>query len=487
VRVVVVGAGLGGLSATCHLAGAGHDVVVVERAAGPGGRVVAVEEAGFTLDVGATVLTMTGVLADVFRAAGTALDDHLVLKPVDPMYRATFPDLGPLQVRHGRAAMVEEIRRECGAAEADAFVRFCAWLRDLYEVEWPNFIARNFDSPLDLAWPLGPILRLLRLGGLRKLDRVVSSYFSDPRLQKLFSFQAMYAGLSPFDALAVYAVITYMDTVEGVFHPEGGMSSIGRALEAAAVATGRATFRYSTAVEAIEPGPVGSPVVHLEDGEMLSADVVVANPDLPVAYRELLPVAAPRVARRGEYSPSCALWVAGVRGALPAEAAHHNIHFGGQWREAFDALLRDGVRMPDPSILVTSHSVSDPSLAPAGGSTLYALEPTPNLDGRIDWSRERDEVRASLIERVASYGYPVGDVVVERFIDPAGWERMGMERGTPFGLSHRFFQSGPFRAANVDKRVPGVVFVGSSTVPGVGVPMVLVSGRLAAERVSAMS
>ena len=486
-RVVVVGAGLGGLSAACHLAGTGHEVVVVERAAGPGGRVVAVEEAGFTLDVGATVLTMTGVLADVFRAAGSALDDHLALKPVDPMYRATFPDLGPLQVRHGRAAMVEEIRRECGATEADAFVRFCGWLRDLYDVEWPNFIARNFDSPLDLAWPLGPILRLLRLGGLRKLDRVVSSYFADPRLQKLFSFQAMYAGLSPFDALAVYAVITYMDTVEGVFHPEGGMSSIGRALEAAAVATGRVTFRYSTAVESIEPGPVGSPVVHLDGGEVLRADVVVANPDLPVAYRELLPVAAPRVARRGEYSPSCALWVAGVQGAVPADAAHHNIHFGGQWREAFDALLRDGLRMPDPSILVTSHSVSDPSLAPPGCSTLYALEPTPNLDGRIDWSRERDEVRASLIERVGSYGYPVGDVVVERFIDPAGWERMGMERGTPFGLSHRFFQSGPFRAANVDKRVPGVVFVGSSTVPGVGVPMVLVSGRLAAERVGAMS
>ena len=486
-RVVVVGAGLGGLSAACHLAGAGHEVVVVERADGPGGRVVAVREAGYTLDVGATVLTMTGILADVFRAAGTGLEDHLVLKPVDPMYRATFPDMGPLRVRHGREAMVEEIRASCGAGEADAFVRFCGWLRELYEVEWPNFIARNFDSPLDLAWPLTPILRLLRLGGLRKLDRVVSSYFSDPRLQKLFSFQAMYAGLSPFDALAVYAVITYMDTVEGVFHPEGGMSSIGAALEAAAVSTGRVTFRYSTTVEAIEPGPVGSPVVHLEDGEMLRADVVVANPDLPVAYRTLLPVQAPRVARRGEYSPSCALWVAGVRGDVPTEAAHHNIHFGGQWREAFDALLKDGVRMPDPSILVTSHSVSDPSLAPSGGSTLYALEPTPNLDGRIDWSQVRDEVRGSLVERVRSYGYPVDDVVVERFIDPVDWERMGMERGTPFGLSHRFFQSGPFRAGNVDKRVPGVVFVGSSTVPGVGVPMVLVSGRLAAERVAAMA
>ncbi|HVM09025.1 MAG TPA: phytoene desaturase family protein [Acidimicrobiales bacterium] len=490
-RIVVVGAGLGGLSAACHLAGAGHEVVVVERDAHAGGRVMAVQEAGYTLDLGATVLTMTGILADVFAAAGTSLDDHLVVKPVDPMYRATFPDAGPLRVRQGREAMVEEIRRECGAAEADAFVRFCAWLRELYEVEWPNFIARNFDSVVDLAWPLGPIISLLRLGGLRRLDKVVSSYFRDPRLQKLLSFQAMYAGLSPFDALAVYAVITYMDTVEGVYYPEGGMSAIGRALADAAIGTGRCDIRYSSPVEAILPGT--RPSVRLASGETLIADVVVANPDLPVAYRSLIDESAdgsvrtPRVARTGEYSPSCALWVAGVQGSLPDGAAHHNIHFGGQWREAFDALLKDGQRMPDPSILVTSHSYSDPSLAPAGGSTLYALEPAPNLDGRIDWSRERDGFRASLIERVGSFGYPIEVIEAERFLDPVDWERMGMERGTPFGLSHRFFQSGPFRPRNVDKRVPGVVFVGSSTVPGVGVPMVLVSGRLAAERVEAIN
>jgi phytoene desaturase len=176
------------------------------------------------------------------------------------------------------------------------------------------------------------------------------------------------------------------------------------------------------------------------------------------------------------------LWVAGVKGAPPPGSAHHNIHFGTEWDQAFAALIERGTRMPDPSILVTQHGLDDPSLAPEGCSTMYVLEPAPNLDGHVDWSRERDRVRADLVGRVAALGYPI-DAEVERFYDPLDWDALGLERGTPFGLAHTFRQTGPFRPANVDRRVPGLVFVGSSTVPGVGVPMVLISGRLAAERV----
>jgi len=209
----------------------------------------------------------------------------------------------------------------------------------------------------------------------------------------------------------------------------------------------------------------------------------VCNADLPVAYRTLLDgVEAPRAARRGTYSPSCFLWVAGVRGRPPEEAAHHNIHFGEAWDGAFKALIHEGRPMPDPSILVTLHSLDDPGLAPDGCSSLYVLEPVPNLDGHVNWHRERDRFLADLRGRVAALGYPT-DVEVEQVLDPLDWDRMGMERGTPFALAHTFAQTGPFRPANVDKRVPGLVFVGSSTVPGVGIPMVLVSGRLAAERV----
>ncbi len=162
-------------------------------------------------------------------------------------------------------------------------------------------------------------------------------------------------------------------------------------------------------------------------------------------------------------------------------AAHHNLHFGSRWDESVKAVITTGRRMRDPSVRVTTPAAAS-TVAPDGCSSLYVLEPMPNLDGRIDWSKERDRIAADLRRRVAAFGYP-DDVVVERVYDPLDWEAMGLERGTPFALAHTLRQSGPFRPNNVDPRVPGLVFVGSSTRPGLGVPMVLISGRLAADRV----
>ena len=158
---------------------------------------------------------------------------------------------------------------------------------------------------------------------------------------------------------------------------------------------------------------------------------------MPLAYRTLLDgVDAPRVARRGRYSPSCLLWVAGVRGMPPTEAAHHNIHFGHEWAASFDELIHHGDRMTDPSILVTMHSRDDPTLAPAGCSTLYALEPVPNLDGRVDWTRVRGRRGMGLRQQVAASGYPV-DVVTEQIYDPLDWEAQGMARARRSGSPTR--------------------------------------------------
>ena len=481
--VVVIGAGLGGLSAAAHLSQTGHRVTIVERDLIPGGRAGMVVEEGFRLDNGPTVLTMPNLLADAFAAAGADMADFITIDKVDPMYRACYADGSTLFVRHGREAMTQEIREFANAKEAEAFGRFCDWLEQLYRVEMAHFIDANFDSPLDLVKPWRAGLELVKLGGFGKLGKKVASFFDDERLQRIFSFQSMYAGLAPYEALSLYAVITYMDSVEGVFVPKGGMHAMASGL-AAAVEKAGVTIRYDAPVTRILRAGDGRVTgVELGGGERVAADVVVCNADLPVAYRTLLGgVDAPRVARRGKYSPSCLLWVAGVKGLPPAGAAHHNIHFGHDWDGSFKALIHDGVRMPDPSVLVTLHSLDDPTLAPDGCSSIYVLEPTPNLDGKIDWVAERERIMGSLRSRVTELGYPT-DVVVERVYDPLDWEAMGMERGTPFALAHTFLQTGPFRPNNVDKRVPGLVFTGSSTLPGVGVPMVLVSGKLAAERV----
>lgn len=484
-HVVVVGAGLAGLAAACHLVGRGHRVTVFEGQDRPGGRAGALTQDGFTFDTGPVVLTMRGLLAEAFEAAGTRLQDHLTLQRLDPAYRAHFADGSVLHVRHGHEAMRDEIATHCGARDAAAFDGFVTWLKALYAAELPHFIDSNFNSPADLLRHPGAAARLLRLGAFGRLGPAIERRFADERLHRLFSFQAMYAGLAPAQALALYAVITYMDSIEGVWFPDGGMRAIGPALAEAITAAG-GVVRCQTPVERVLRRSDGAVTgVRLADGEAVAADAVVLTPDLPVAYEKLLDLPPPAVLRRRpRYSPSCVVWHAGVLGEPEPDAAHHTIHFGADWAGAFDDLLRRGALMRDPSRFVCRPSVHDASAAPAGSQALYVLEPTPNLaDGELDWGESaRSAMRDRLFGFIERAGYSSA-VLTERLVTPQDWADQGMAAGTPFALAHTFGQTGPFRPQNVRKDAPGLVFAGSGTTPGVGIPMVLISGKLAADRV----
>ena len=276
----------------------------------------------------------------------------------------------------------------------------------------PNFIDPNFDSSLDLARRAGPGLRLLRLGGFGRLGKAVGRFFDDERLQRIFTLPVDVRRARAVQALALYAVITYMDSVEGVYFPEGGMHAVPARMAGAGGrrrASSSATAHRSSAscLANGTSGPVRG--VRLAGGEVIAADAVVCNPDLPVAYRTLLGgLERPAVARRGRYSPSCVVWHVGVRGDLPAEhrpPQHPLRHAVGRRRSS--ALLDDGTRMPDPSILVTVPSLDDPSLAPAGCA--HALRARAGAEPRRHGStgrRERRAMRDDLAERVATLRLP---------------------------------------------------------------------------------
>jgi phytoene desaturase len=483
-RVVVVGAGLAGLATALRLRGAGREVTVVERAPGPGGRAGRVDRGGYALDTGPSVFTAPEIVADTLAAVGEKLEDRLTLVRLETTYRAQYADGSHLDVHADPEAFAAEVAGLCGPAEAAALRRYLADLAELYRLQLSTFIDRNLDSPLDL---LGPeLVTLARRGGFGRLSRHVEKYFTDDRLRRLFSFQALYAGVSPFRAIAAYAVIAQLDIGAGVWHPMGGIAAVPSALAAAAADAGVA-FRYGAPVGELETSGQRVSAVRLADGDRLPADAVVVTTDQP--WR-LVPGLRPP--RRPVYSPSCVALHVGVRTGLAGQA-HHAISFGKSWRGVFDELTRQGRPMTDPSLLVSMPSRTDRSLAPEGGQVLSIVAPTPNLDRRsggnpdLDWTTLGPRYRDELLTTLEARGWSglTGAVEVEEMATPLDWAAQGMAAGTPFALAHTFGQTGPFRPSTLPRRGPeNVVLAGSSVQPGVGVPMVLISGRLAAERIT---
>ncbi|MFI7082501.1 phytoene desaturase [Streptomyces anulatus] len=481
-HVVVVGAGLAGLAAALHLLGAGRRVTVVEREGVPGGRAGLLESGGFRIDTGPTVLTMPDLVEEAFAAVGERMTDRLELIRLAPAYRARFADGSQLDVHTDGAAMEAAVEEFAGARQAVGYRRLRIWLERLYRVQMHRFIDTNFDSPLQLAHP--DLVRLAALGGFGRLDARIGHFVSDERLRRVFSFQALYAGVPPARALAAYAVIAYMDTVAGVYFPRGGMHALPRAMADAAADAG-ASLRYGQSVTRLERSGDRVTAV-ITDQERIPCDAVVLTPDLPISYRLL--GRSPHRPLPLRHSPSAVILHAGTDRTWP-ELAHHTISFGAAWKNTFHELTRTGKLMSDPSLLITRPTASDASLAPPGRHLHYVLAPCPNTEvgpGVREWRelgpRYRDELLAELERReMPGLGAAIEE---EGLVTPADWTAQGHAAGTPFSVAHTFPQTGPFRPRNLVRGTVNAVLAGCGTTPGVGVPTVLISGKLAAERIT---
>jgi phytoene desaturase len=463
---------MGGLALALRLAHRGTRVLVLEKTGEIGGRNRPVRVGGCSFDGGPTLLMMREPFLRLFRDVGERMEDHVSITLCDPSYRVFYADGTRLDGTPNVARMVEQIERIMGRADALRYPRLLGDLGELYRDAVPNFVERNFYSPLDFFGP-----RQLRLVAkhrmLANLASRIERYVEDPRLRMLFTFQTMYLGLSPYQAPWVYGVLTYMEYGEGIWYPKGGMVAVAQAIARLAGARG-AEIRRNTPVARIE-----GRTVQLESGEVIEAEAIISNADLPYTERALEKKPSPRNRR---YSCSAYMMYMDVEGDLP-ELEHHNVFFGPDFHGNLDQIFNRKERPEHPAFYACVSCKTEPTKAPTGRSNLFVLVPCANLDR--PWSEaEACALQASVFDRLeAETSFRRESVRAMQTRSPQDWaDELNLDRGAAFGLSHDFWQSAFFRPSNKSRSNPNLYYVGASTVPGNGLPMVLISAMLAEDR-----
>jgi phytoene desaturase len=486
-RVAVVGAGVGGLSAAARLAHAGFEVDVFEKHPGPGGRCGQLRLQGHTFDIGPTILLMPEVLARTFQAVGARMEDYLTLERCHPNYRLHFPDGTGLTLQSDLQALSAELETLVPGSSA-GFLRFLALSSRMYKASLDRFVLRDFEGPAQFLGD-GNWRELLSLKAYRSLASVVRSYVKDTRLQAAVTFQTMYLGMSPYRAPAVYGLLPYSEMGVGVYFAKGGLYALPLALERLARDNG-ARFHYQREVARILSTEDAVQGVQLQDGTKVEADFVLCNADLPWAYRTLLNSAHTQLRRSGRlhYTSSGYLLYLGLDRQMPG-LGHHNVFLGEGYRQSFQDIFNRHRVPEDPSFYVAVPNRTDASLAPHGKDSVYVLVPVPHTHPSMDWAVEGPRLRAKVLARLAREGFPLeGHICVERSRTPEGWAQdYNLEKGSAFGLSMHLGQVGPLRPKNQDSRLPNLFFVGASTTPGTGLPTVMVSAELAVRKLRALA
>ncbi|HWI30982.1 MAG TPA: phytoene desaturase family protein [Microbacterium sp.] len=500
-RAIVIGAGIAGLATAALLAHEGHAVDLLEARADLGGRAGTWESGGFRWDTGPSWYLMPEVFDHFFRLLGTTADAELDLVPLVPAYRVyTEGDPQPLEIVSGRAeaeALFESIEPGAGA-KLDAYLDSAG---DAYDLAVTRFLYDSYESTAGLR-SREMLKRMPQLAPLltRSLASHIEKRFADPRLRQVLGYPAVFLGGSPFRVPSLYHLMSHPDLEQGVLYPRGGFTTIVDAIARLAVRRG---VRIHTGVAVAEiltdgaiPRTARATGVRLADGRTLEGDLVVSAADLHHTETAMLPRALQSYPDQWwatrEPSPGALLLLLGVEGALP-QLAHHTLLFARDWRANFDDIFGARPRVPDPaSIYVCRPSATDASVAPAGHENLFVLVPVPadttlghggvGGEGSAAVESAADRVIAQLAEWC---GIPdlAARIIERRTIAPADFQSdLHAWRGNALGLAHTLRQSAVFRPRNVSKKVDGLYYAGSSALPGIGLPMCLISAELVVKR-----
>ncbi len=486
VSVLVIGGGLGGITAAIHLARRGIHVTVLEKNKKPGGRCDAFSREGHHFDVGPTLFIMPHVYEDEFASMGASLHEMLDLQRVDPTYRLVFDDGCQLAL----TSDMKRMRDQLETFEPDSFHGFLRYMdeghRHYYQA-MQHLVGRDFRR----AGEFFNLRNLPLLFSLKPLSRHYShmgAYFDEPRLKSAFTFQDVYMGLSPFEAPATFSMMPYTEMAHGVWYPRGGMYQVVEALMGIARQAG-VEFAFNTPVQQIELNGQCAKGVILEDGLRMQADAVLANADLPYVYQELLPAKeeAERFARK-RYSCSVISFFWGLDRRYEALGLH-TLFLADDYRRNFDQIIRDLTIPSNPSLYIHAPTRLDASMAPAGEDTLIAIVPVGHLGDHDtqDWKAITQQARRAVLRRLNLLGITDLEehIKFETCFTPLSWrKRYNLVKGSTHGLCHNLTQLGYLRPGNRHARYHNLYFVGASTHPGTGMPTALISGRLSAQRMA---
>lgn len=483
--IVIIGAGIGGLSAAIRLAAAGQRVLILEQNVQVGGKMSQVEVAGFRWDTGPSVITMRHVFAELFQSAGRRLEDYLTLQPVDPLTRYFYPDGVQLDMTRDWPALASQIEA-LAPSDVEGYLQFLAYAARLHQITGPVFI---YDQPPSWrSFGRMPPLAFAQIDPWLTLDQKIRRFVQSPHLRQLLGRFATYVGASPYQAPATLGVIAHVELTGGVWYPRGGIYAIAQALAKLATELG-VEIRTNQPVQRIKVTDQRATGVTLIDGTQIAADTVIANVDVTTVYQHLLPLSVAtrnQLQKMRSIEPSCSGYVLllGIEGEHSA-LAHHNIFFSPNYQREFDDIFRKGIPPREPTIYVAITSKADSAHAPPGCENWFVLVNAPPLGSNFDWQQGEAAYRQHVFDTLASFGYPIQARIrhctVLTPLDLA--QRTGAWRGALYGLSSNQALNAFRRPHNRCPLVQGLYFVGGTTHPGGGVPMVSLSGKVVAEMV----